>query len=137
MKKKLAYILVLVFLCSLSFCQTISDTLAIQKNDPIGMTVDQFNLRTGIKNRLVLVNLKADWCVVCIRQEPILDEIKIEKQNKIELIVINMEDNPLIAAYFEVDALPMILLYKNGVLVWTHIGFIEKKQFLEFLRPYE
>jgi thiol:disulfide interchange protein len=47
---------------------------------PVGMTVDQFNARTNNKHKLVLVNFKADWCIVCKRMKPALDQIKAENK---------------------------------------------------------
>ncbi len=74
---------VFIFFCFLNgfiFSQSqIADSLATY---PLNMTVLEFKERTSIKDKLVLVNFAADWCVMCKKQKPVLDQIKIEKKIK-------------------------------------------------------
>jgi thioredoxin 1 len=102
---------------------------------PVGMTVDQFNLKLKTTTKPLLVNFTADWCVVCKRQKPVLDQVMTEVKDEAELLVIDMESNPLIAAYFEVDGLPVTILYKNGTMMWNRVGLQDKTQILGQLSP--
>lgn len=97
---------------------------------PIGMTVDQFNTRVKSTSNPLLVYFSANWCVVCKRQRPVLDQVMLESNNSIELLCIDMESNPLIADYFEVDALPALILYKDGYMMWNRVGFQEKDKIM-------
>lgn len=90
-----------------------------------------------MSSKLVLVYFKADWCVVCKKQRPLLDDVVKENKDKVELLPIDMEDNPKIAAYFEVDGLPVTILYKNGKIVWDRMGLTEKKELLEQIHFFE
>ena len=81
----------------------------------------------------MLVNFSAEWCIVCKKQKPILDEMKIEKKNILEIMYLNMEKNPLIAEYFEVDGLPVNLLYDKGKIIWSREGIVSKIEMLELL----
>lgn len=138
MKKQLNIVLVLFILIpALNFSQTNSDSLTLEKPWPKNMTVSEFKLATSKNDQLVWVNFSADWCVVCKKQKPILNEMKAEKGTSIVLIELDMKDNPLIAAYFEVDGLPVNLLFKNGTMVWDRMGLLGKKEMLNILRIFE
>lgn len=134
MKRSLFCFLFFLFALN-SFSQNhLADSLATY---PTNMTVKEFNFRTSNKDKIVLVNFAADWCVMCKKQKPILDQIKIEKENQVELIIIDMEENPLIAEYFNVDGLPINLLYKNGNLVWDRAGLKTKSELLKQISLFE
>jgi thioredoxin-like negative regulator of GroEL len=47
-----------------------------------------------------------------------------------------MEDNPKIAEHFEVDGLPITMLYKNGVLVWSKMGILNRDELTGILRSF-
>lgn len=104
---------------------------------PMSMTVDEFKERTSVKNKVILVNFSADWCVMCKKQKPILDQIITEKKDVLELIIIDMDENPLIAEYFNVDGLPINLMYKNGNLVWDRAGLRTKNELLKQISFFE
>jgi thioredoxin 1 len=132
--KQIFFITVLILFSGYCHSQnTPGDSIA---RYPINMTVDEFNKRTSIKDKLVLVNFEADWCIMCKKQKPILNEIIAEKKN-LEVIIIDMEQNPLIAEYFNVDGLPINLIYKNGTLAWDRAGFRTKNELLKQINVFE
>jgi thioredoxin 1 len=129
---------ILTFLLIWLFGSTYSqDNLSSGPQEITGLSVEQFNSKITVKGKLVLVNFKANWCVVCKKQKPVLNEIQSELGEKLVFIEIDMERNPLIAEYFEVDGLPVNLIYKNGTLVWNRMGMVPKKEMLAVLKSYE
>ena len=102
-----------------------------------GITVEEYKAKTLVKNKLILVNFKADWCIVCRKQDPIINAIKTAKKDKLELIIIDMDDNPLISEHFEVNALPVFKLYRDGLLLWDHKGLLSEREILDAIRPFE
>lgn len=127
MKNLLSFLLVL-FSYTTIFSQNGNGESTPQNNDPKNMSVAQYNERIAASTKLVLVYFKADWCVVCKKQKPLLDAIIAEHKTNVELLEINMEDNPLIAEFFEVDGLPVTILYKHGKIVWDRMGLTEKSE---------
>lgn len=132
---KLTFRACLFFFSSFLLCPNDPDSLL--KEGPVGMTVSQFTTQTSVKGKIILVNFKADWCVICKRQKPILDAIKVEHKDLLTILIIDMADNPLIAEYFEVDGLSITLLYKNGNMVWDHMGLLQKNDILEVVKALE
>lgn len=90
-----------------------------------GMTMKQYKslLET---DKLVLIDFYAVWCAPCKRMKPFLDEMSVEMKEKLEIIRIDSDLNPELAAELKVEGLPTLLLYKKGELVWNHLGYIEK-----------
>jgi thioredoxin 1 len=126
--KKIHYLLLIFCLPACFFGQAPENT-SLQMQ-PSGMTVEQFNNKLKTTTQPLLVNFTADWCVVCKRQKPVLNGVMAEVGRQVELMVIDMELNPLIAAYFEVDGLPVTILYNKGNMVWNRVGFQDRAQIL-------
>ena len=132
--RTLLFIFLISFLQSSSIAQ--NDSVSAQAQYPVGMTVAQFNLKLKTSSKPLFVNFTADWCVVCKRQKPILDQVMVDTGNKVEFLIIDMESNPAIADYFEVDGLPVVILYVNGSMIWNRVGFQDRTQLLNQVSAY-
>lgn len=90
-----------------------------------GMTMDDFKklLET---DKVVLVDFYADWCGPCKKMEPYLNEISNDMED-VKLVRIDTDDNPVLTQQMGIQALPYLQMYKNNVMVWENLGFIEKK----------
>lgn len=80
---------------------------------------------------MVLVDMYAPWCAPCLKMSPTLDEIKKEMNGKLELVRIDVDKNKQLAANLKVDALPTLMLYNQGKLVWSHTGFLTKEELVK------
>lgn len=63
-----------------------------------------------VSPRPVVVDFYADWCVPCRRLAPILRDIAQYYHGEVDFYRINVDDNPDIAAAFEVRSIPMLLI---------------------------
>ncbi len=95
-----------------------------------GMSIDGYNKELEDK-RLVLIDFYAPWCAPCKKMAPFLKEIAEEEQKTVKLMKVNADDNELVAQQMKIEALPTLLLYKNGEIVWRYEGYIGKKELLE------
>ena len=68
--------------------------------------------------------------------EPYLDEISSEFSKNLELVRINYDENLPLVRSLEVYGLPVLQLYKDKRLLWSHIGFIEKNRVEEQVKKY-
>ncbi len=75
----------------------------------------------------VLVDFYADWCGPCQLQAPILDELASEIGTA-RIVKVNVDDNPELAARYQISSIPTLLLFKNGHLVARHLGLASKSQ---------
>lgn len=98
-----------------------------------GMSMAEYEA-LGKSDKMVLIDFYADWCGPCKRMKPYLDEFKQELSNKLVVIRINADDNQDLCKALNIDALPVLKLYKNKELAWTNKGFISKEDVLKKMR---
>lgn len=60
--------------------------------------------------------------------KPYLDEISNDMSATVKVIRINADENPQLCKELNIDALPTLHLFKNGILIWENIGYIEKTE---------
>jgi thioredoxin 1 len=65
----------------------------------------------------VLVDFYADWCGPCRALAPTLDRLATEFAGKAKIVKVNADNEPELAEYFQVQALPTLMLFRNGRLV--------------------
>jgi len=78
----------------------------------------------------ILVDFWAEWCMPCQMIAPILQEIVQEFGEKIRIGKLDIDKNPLISTTFSIDAIPALILFKNGKVVQRFIG-VQAKETIE------
>ena len=81
----------------------------------------------------VLVDFWAGWCGPCKMLAPVLDEIATEQSGRVKIAKVNVDDNPGLAARFDVRAIPTLLYFAGGELLHQTAGVVGKKTILSHL----
>lgn len=81
---------------------------------PINLTDENFEKETQRSDKLALVDFYATWCGPCSLLAPVLEKIEKEFEEKIILLKANVDENPINAQKFQVDRIPMVVLFKEG-----------------------
>ena len=82
----------------------------------------------------VLVDFWATWCGPCRVLHPVLEEIAAERDD-LKIVSIDIDENPCIAAQYEVLSIPTMILFKEGQLVNRMVGAMPKRKLLKELEP--
>ena len=82
----------------------------------------------------VLVDFWATWCGPCRMLAPVISEIAEEYAGTVKVGKVNVDEEPELAMQFRVDSIPTVMLFKEGRLVNTTVGFRPKEQITAMLR---
>ena len=78
-------------------------------------------------NKPVLLDFYADWCGPCRMVGPIVSEIANERSD-VKVGKINVDEQPELAAQYQVMGITMLAVIKNGKLENQVVGYIPKEQ---------
>ena len=105
------------------------------KEQAMEITLTKTNFETEVlkSDKPVLVDFWAPWCGPCRMLAPILAEIAEEKGDTIKVGKVNVDEEPELAAQYGITGIPAILLFKNGKVAATSVGFRPKPEIEAFL----
>ena len=87
-------------------------------------------------DKVVLVDMWAEWCGPCKMMEPVLEQIAEEYSDKITVAKLNIDHNQDTPLKFNVMNIPTLILFRNGEEIDRIVGALPKKQLLSKLEPH-
>lgn len=85
-------------------------------------------------SRLVLVDCWAEWCGPCRSLSPILEEIKKSWGDQLEVVKVNVDDNPEIAQHLGANAIPDVRIYRSGTQIGEFVGLMPQAEIESYLK---
>jgi thioredoxin 1 len=100
------------------------------------VTDADFDTEVVNHDKPVLVDFWAEWCGPCRQVAPILEEISRQHGDKVRVVKLNVDENPLTQAKYRINSIPTLNLYAGGEVVKQIVGARPKSVILKELADY-
>ncbi|MGI9425355.1 MAG: thioredoxin [Hyphomicrobiaceae bacterium] len=96
-------------------------------------TVSDADFETEVlqSSQPVLVDFFAEWCGPCKAMAPALEEVAKDMEGQVKIAKIDVDDNPEITSRYQIQAMPTLIMFKDGEVAARHTGALVQKSKLE------
>lgn len=96
------------------------------------------NFRTDVleSDKPVLVDFWATWCGPCVQMGPVLEAIDAAHSDEIQVVKIDVDQNPATAQHYGISSIPAFKVFKGGEVVKELVGSRPKAVFEAEIKPY-
>lgn len=84
----------------------------------------------------VLVDFWADWCGPCHRLAPALEDVAEEMAGRAKVVKVNVDQERMLAATYQVMSIPNLLIFKGGEVVENFVGVEPKEDIIARLEAH-
>jgi thioredoxin 1 len=81
----------------------------------------------------VLVDFWAEWCMPCRMLAPTIDKIAKDYAGKVKVGKVDTDSNRDVSIKYGINAIPTVILFKNGQVAQKFVGLRQEKDFKEVL----
>ena len=98
--------------------------------------ITALNFETEVlqSDKPVLLDFYANWCGPCKMLAPVLHEIAEENADTLRVGKVNVDEQMELAMRFQVDSIPMLVLFKDGKAVAKTVGYRSKAELTKLVQ---
>ena len=100
------------------------------------VTAATFDQEVLQSDKPVVVDYWAEWCGPCRMVAPVLEEIATENVEKIQVVKLNIDENPAVAQKYGIMAIPTMNVFSGGQVVKQIVGAKPKSAMLKELAEF-
>lgn len=94
----------------------------------ITITEQNFEKEVLSSDKPVLIDFWATWCGPCRMLSPVIAEIAKDKGDTVKVGKINVDEQPVLASRFGIASIPTIMVFKDGKVTNSSVGYRPKNQ---------
>ena len=98
--------------------------------------ISEKNFEDKTKNGIVLVDFFATWCGPCRMMGPILEAVKEELGDKVEIFKVDVDEDEKLARKFGIMSIPSLYIFVDGKEQEKHVGLWAKNDVVNALNKY-
>lgn len=95
--------------------------------------INQNNFAEKTAQGVVLVDFFATWCGPCKMIAPVLEQLANKYEGKASIYKVDIDESMALASQYGIQAVPTMILFKDGKPVQTHVGFAGAPQIEELI----
>ena len=139
-------ILVSFFGCPFSKCSVSAEASEVKQikeqkggnkmSNVIALTDDTFNQEISNSKEPVLVDFFATWCGPCKMQHPVLEQFATEFAGKVKVAKVDVDIAGAKASEYGIRSVPTLMVFKDGKVVETMMGYHSNEELKGILSKY-
>ncbi len=94
--------------------------------ETVHLTEQTFDEALVANEGLVMLDFWAEWCGPCRAIAPVLEKLAEASRGRVTLMKVNVDENPGLAARYDIRSIPTILFVKEGTIVDRVVGAAPK-----------
>lgn len=98
------------------------------------LTKNNFEAEVMQSRLPVLIDFWASWCGPCRMLAPVIEQIAEETAGSVKVGKVNVDEEPELAAAFQVASIPTLVVIRDGKITQTTVGVQPKDRILDMLR---
>ena len=97
------------------------------------LTVSDANFEREVlqSSEPVVVDFFAEWCGPCKAMAPALEQVAADMKGKVKVAKLDVDQNPAVTQKYKIQAMPTIMIFKDGEKVAERIGALTQKRQLQ------
>jgi thioredoxin 1 len=93
----------------------------------VELNAQNFDQQVLRSDKPVVVDFWAEWCGPCKMLSPSLDQVAADNRERFVVAKVNVDDNPELAARYDVQSIPTLLYFAGGELRDRTVGVVARK----------
>jgi len=98
------------------------------------LELNESNFTDTVAHGVTLVDFWAPWCGPCRMQGPILEDLAEEMGGQVRVAKVNVDESGALASRFRVEAIPLLVVLKDGREMQRFVGVQSKETLVQALR---
>ena len=99
----------------------------------VKITLENFDEEVLQSDIPVIVDFYAAWCGPCKMLAPELEAVAAELGGKVKIGKINVDEQGELANAFSINAIPAVIVFKNGVETAKNVGYCKKDKLIQMI----